>query len=401
VEPERGLKPPPSPIPLIIPAPSQQTHRSMYQARIASPDEFRDNRDAWDRLASSMHFPTIFCTWEWIYTWWEHFGRQHELAVVFIHDGEELKGVLPLFAYRAVLKGGWLTGRVLSYAGTTEVYPDHLDVICAEHDAAACMEAVERLLSAGYRAWDVLQLPLITADSALAEWTRSRGFSFKAAIIQTSVAPYIPLTEDFEKYIGKLDKKTRYNIRSRRKKLYEQHQIKYLACTAGEEKAGLDALFALHELRARKKGIDSTFEGGKIRAFHDSLVERAGNKGWIALSLLKNASDTIAASYNFVFGNRVFSYQKGNHPGWGQFGPGSVILHDCIQDAYARGCVEYNLLQGNEAYKYDWTSQVRPLLTANVFNSTAGGRLSRAGFGLKQRLKRLIKPARKPDAVQN
>jgi len=371
----------------------------MYKAKIATPDEFRDSRDAWDRLASSMRFPTIFCTWEWIYTWWEHFGRQHELAVIFIYDGMELKGVLPLFANRAFFNGGWLTGRILSYAGTTEVYPDHLDIICAGPDTDACMAAIDRFLSTEYRAWDVLRLPLITEDSALASWTRTSRFPFKAGVSEASVAPYIPLTGDFDQYIGRLDKKTRYNIRSRRKKLYEQHRFKYVVCGEGEEHEGLNAIFHLHELRAQKKGIASTFEGKPIRSFHDDLIDRMRAKGWISLSLLKNETDTIAASYNFLFGKRVFSYQKGSHPAWGQFGPGSVILNECIHDAFSRGCEEYNLLQGNEEYKNDWTSQARPLLTANIFNSTVNGRLSLAGYRLKQRLKNMIKPARKPAAV--
>ena len=373
----------------------------MYKAKIATLDEFRICREAWDNLALSMRFPTVFCTWEWIHTWWEHFGAKNTLAIVFIYDDTELKGILPLFVYRTLFKGGWLTGRILSYCGTTDVYPDHLDIICASHDTEECMAAVESFLSTQYRAWDVIQLPLITEDSALASWTRTGGFPFKVGINEASVAPYIPLTEDFERYIGRLDKKTRYNVRSRRKKLYDQHRFEYVICGAGEEKEGLEAIFHLHELRAKKKGITSTFEGGKIRAFHDSLIDRVRDKGWISLSLLRNETDTIAASYNFMFGNRVFSYQKGNHPAWGQFGPGSVILHECIQDAFSRGFEEYNLLQGNEAYKYDWTLQARPLLTANIFNSTVNGRLSLGGFYLKQRIKGMVKPARKPVVAPN
>lgn len=373
----------------------------MYKAKIATLDEFRSSREAWNNLALSMRFPTVFCTWEWIHTWWEHFGANNTLAIILIYDDTELKGIFPLFVYRALFKGGWLTGRILSYCGTTDVYPDHLDIICASHDTEECMATVERFLSTQYRAWDVIHLPLITADSALASWTRTGEFPFKVGINEASVAPFIPLTEDFERYIGRLDKKTRYNVRSRRKKLYEQHQFQYVTCDAGAEKQGLNALFDLHELRAKKKGITSTFEGMRIRAFHDDIIDKMRDKGWVSLSLLRNETDTIAASYNFLFGNRVFSYQKGSHPAWGQYGPGSVILHECINDAFSRGFEEYNLLQGNEAYKYDWTSQVRPLLTANIFNSTIGGRLSLRGFHMKQRLKNMVKSVRKPAAVQS
>lgn len=373
----------------------------MYKAKIATLDEFRDSREAWNNLALSMRFPTIFCTWEWIYTWWEHFGAKKTLAIVFIYDDTALKAILPLFAYRAFFRSGWLNGKILSYCGTTDVYPDHLDIICASQDSNECMAEAERFLSTQYRAWDVIQLPLVTADSALASWASADEFAFNVRINEVSVAPYIPLSEDFERYIGRLDKKTRYNIRSRRKKLYEQHQFRFVICDSGAETQGLNALFDLHELRAEKKGISSTFEGKRIRAFHDDIIDKMRGKGWISLGLLRNETGTIAASYNFLFGNRVFSYQKGSHPAWGQYGPGSVILHDCINDAYSRGFEEYNLLQGNESYKYDWTSHVRPLLTANIFNSTIGGRLSLVGYHMKQRLKNMVKSFRKPAVVQN
>jgi hypothetical protein len=367
----------------------------MYEARLATLDEFLGSRDAWDELALSMKYPTIFCSWEWIYTWWEHFGAGYNPVIVLVHDGAVLKGILPLFGRTTLLEGGWLSGRVLFYGGSTEVYPDHLDVICAAADAQACMTAISGFLSTSYRDWDVIRLSLIAEDSTLAGWMRDGKFPFRTFGQQVTVAPYIPLTESFERYIGQLDKKTRYNIRSRRKKLFEQHGVRYVVCGPGEEKQGLSALFELHELRARKKGITSTFEGGKIMAFHEGLIERVRDKGWVSLSLLKNATDTIAASYNFMFGNRAFSYQKGNHPAWGQYGPGSVILHECINDAFSRGFEEYNLLQGNEAYKQDWTSRARTLLTGHIFNSTAAGRLSFAGLRMKERLKRIIRRGRK------
>lgn len=373
----------------------------MYKARIATIDEFRNSRDAWDKLALSMRYPMVFCTWEWIYTWWENFSAKNTLVIIFIHDEAELKGILPLFAYRAFFKQGWAIGRILSYCGTTDVYPDHLDIICADRDTQECMTAISRFLSMEYCAWDVIHIPLITEDSALAAWMKTERFPFKASLNQVSVAPYIPLADDFERYIGGLDRKMRYNLRSRRKKLYEQHRFGYLRCLPSEENEGLNALFHLHELRANKKAIVSTFKGDRIRAFHDCLVDRMRDKGWISLSLLRNETDTIAASYNFLFGNRVFSYQKASDPAWGQFGPGNVILLECIDNAFSQGFEEYNLLQGNETYKYDWTSRARPLLTANIFNSTVGGWLSLIGLYMKQRLKHITKGAKKPTSVQD
>src|SRR5262245_30791841 len=199
----------------------------MYRARLATQDDVRNSRDAWNALALTMRFPTVFCTWEWIQTWWEHFGAGKSPLTVFIHENDELKGILPLFVFRTPFAAGaWLSRRVLSYAGTTDVYPDHLDIVCAAQDASECMKAVERFLSTEYREWDAIYLPLFTADSGLGEWVRSSTLPFDAQVIEASVAPFIPLAGDFEGFLGSFDKKARYNMRSRKKKLQEK-QFRY------------------------------------------------------------------------------------------------------------------------------------------------------------------------------
>jgi len=87
----------------------------MYTVKVASIDEFRESKEAWNELVSKLAFPSIFCTWEWIYTWWEHFGDKYQLLILFIYEGAELKGIFPLALRKSVLKNDWLTGRIFFY----------------------------------------------------------------------------------------------------------------------------------------------------------------------------------------------------------------------------------------------------------------------------------------------
>ena len=59
----------------------------MYTVKIATLKQFQESKEIWNRLASEMVFPSIFCTWEWVYTWWEHFGESYEPVIFFVCEG--------------------------------------------------------------------------------------------------------------------------------------------------------------------------------------------------------------------------------------------------------------------------------------------------------------------------
>jgi CelD/BcsL family acetyltransferase involved in cellulose biosynthesis len=140
-------------------------------------------------------------------------------------------------------------------------------------------------------------------------------------------------------------------------------------------------------LRSRKKNIQSTFSSVDIREFHKSLWKRINNSGWLSLRFLKSEKKIIAASYNFNYQGRVFSYQKGMDPEWERYGPGKAIVYEAIREAFLTGSKEYNFLRGNEEYKSGWTRECRPLFTVTIYNSTVGGRIT----GILSRLRNLLK----------
>ena len=137
----------------------------MYKVKAATIKEFQESREAWNRLGLLMSLPSIFCTWEWVYTWWEHFGRNYEPVILFVYKDTGLVGILPL-AYQKT-RNGALIGRKLSYCGSMELYPDHLDIICSKEDAEQSLDAVFEFLRSEYKEWDVLNISLFSEESSL------------------------------------------------------------------------------------------------------------------------------------------------------------------------------------------------------------------------------------------
>lgn len=366
----------------------------MYKVKIADIKEFQENRERWNHLTLVMNIPSIFCTWEWIYTWWEHFGNAYEPLILFIYKDTELKGILPLAFHKTTSIINNLNnssiGRILSYCGSIELYPDHLDIICPKEEANPCLDAVFDFLSSEYRNWDVLQISLLTDGSNLLSYFNKGNKHFDSAIKQSSVAPFISLSDNFGEYIKKFNSKQRYNIKSRQTKLYEQFGVKYIACNPSQIFEGLKTLFHLHELRAKRKDIMSTFKGPHLFNFHYALSQRISKHDWIWLRFLKTKEEIISVAYGIQYGKHLFYYQIGLNPEWERYGPGAVLIYEVIQEAFSRNYKEFDFLRGNEEYKKTWTQNHRALFDMKIYNRTLCGNFSKIIFSSRNMVKRYL-----------
>jgi CelD/BcsL family acetyltransferase involved in cellulose biosynthesis len=192
-----------------------------------------------------------------------------------------------------------------------------------------------------------------------------------------SSANYIPLNEGFENYLQSFDKKEHYNLRSRNKKI-QQHGFAFHGSVPLQAAKGIDDLLLLHEVRSAQKGLASTFSNPKIISFHKDFATLIEKNDWLCLRFIGNDKENIAASYNFKYKGRVFSYQKGMAPQWERLGPGKAIVYEAIREAFEQGMKEYNFLQGNEEYKNSWAKNKRGLYNLTLYNRSIPARLSRS-----------------------
>lgn len=368
--------------------PPPTSNMALFKVVNVSENEFIQSRETWNRLASSMEYPTIFCTWEWIHTWWNHFGREYERIILFVYRNDILTAVLPLFLDYGE-KPSPITPRRLGYCGSTRLYPDHLDIICDKNHANACLDAAFEFLVKEFRGWDIFELPFVAEDSNIASWLEENHDRVRWRVKSQTFAPYINISGSFDDYLRSFNSRHRYTIVNRWRKFFDKHAALYDKCTDDNASACLETLFNLHARRAFTKQIDSSFSGEEIFRFHLDLLAAMRDQKRIWLRILKTENETIAAYYGFVFENRVFYYQLGLDPQWQSHSPGMVILYEVIREAFAGDFREFNFLQGEEEYKYKWTKTHRRLLTISVYNGNLAGSLSRLRDGAKENLKKL------------
>jgi hypothetical protein len=366
----------------------------MCRVKVATLEEFSSCKEQWNSLVRSMKRPSVFCTWEWVHTWWEHFGGKYEAFILLVYDNDHLIGILPLGLRRMIPEDGLVPVRVLSIFGTYELCPDDTDFIYSGIDAGGCLRAVLEFLSTKFKEWDVLHFSHVAEDNHLLQFFSSNRSCLQRKVCAVSTAPYIPLESkfgnDFEKYLQSLSSNKRHDLRRRRRGLHAKSGINYVHSIPGQSGVGIKQLFDLHSLRANMKGIKSSFQGERLLRFHRKISQVFEQNGSLFLRFLDAGGTAVAALYCFHFEGRLFAYQSGLDPDWESKGVGSTLLFDVISEAADRGVTEFDFLRGGESYKDTWTSETRTLYDVWVYNSTVRSTLFRLTSRARSTGKKLI-----------
>lgn len=365
----------------------------MLRIHAADVSLFNASREAWNALVLSMNRPSVFCTWEWIHAWLRILGQSYQPLILFAYNGDTLVGILPFAVKTMRIEDGVVPGRAITFCGSRELYPDHMDIIASAEDATECMRAAMHYLSVEFKSWDVMHFSHVSDDAALLEYVRS---SYPETDIRhVSLAPYIPIRDAFdgnyEKYMMSLSRNKRHDLRRRNKKLITEDGVLYVADDLKKNGDCIRTLFTLHKMRADSKGIETTFSGQTLQAFHEEIAGIFQDNGWLTLRVMRRGEKVLASLYCFTFAGRVFAYQSGIDPAWEPKGIGSAVLYNMVEEAFQSKCIEFDFLRGGEEYKGSWTEYARSQYTVNIYNSSITGQMIRETGKVRALAKRLIK----------
>lgn len=303
----------------------------------------------WDGLLARSASNVVFLTHAFQSIWWEELGDGHLRVVVGEGGHDRPLFIAPLYASQ--VDG---LGRTLRLVGGTEV-ADYLDILAAPDD----MEPAWRLLFEHLRAdrdgWESLDL------WALPEWSPSRAivgrlaaeFGWTCEETVDDVCPLITLRPTWRDYLACLDKKDRHEIRrkiGRLERAAPGEQFRLLR-PDDDLDAAVAHFFALH----RKSGADKAgFWDDRRVDFFRRLIAAAREQGWLRLALQTVDGAPAAAVLAFRYGDRYYVYNSGYDPAYRDLAAGVVCMARTIQAAIEEGAATFDLLQGDEAYKYNF-----------------------------------------------
>jgi CelD/BcsL family acetyltransferase involved in cellulose biosynthesis len=290
---------------------------------------------AWSALAAQRQPPSIFLTPEWIAV-----ARAHEASQpITLTVGEASRGVAALAREpdgTITFAGGQLT--------------DEQDVLAApghEEDVAA---AVAQWV--GAQRPPRVRLEYVPEDrptlDAFARVLAEAGY--RVARARQVVSPVLDLPRSYDTYVESLGKKERHELRRKVRRLESAGVAAFRFASDAERGAVLDRFLALHRL---SRGEKAGFMTPATERFFRDVAEAQAPLDRLRLGVLSFDGDDAAVLFGFAIGPVISLYNAAYAPGLASLSIGIVSHAWAVRAAIARGYTTYDLLRGDERYKYD------------------------------------------------
>jgi CelD/BcsL family acetyltransferase involved in cellulose biosynthesis len=199
---------------------------------------------------------------------------------------------------------------------------------------------------------------------AFASVLTAAGYRTRRA--RQTVSPVLDMPESYETYVRSLGKKERHELRRKVRRLETAGAATFRFAADVERGAVLDRFFALHHVsRGQKAGFMTPGVEGFFRDVADALAPL----GRLRLGVLSFEGADVAVLFGFALGPVIALYNAAYEPGLASLSVGIVSHAWAVREAIAQGYRTYDLLRGDEPYKYDLGARDRSLARLDAVRS--------------------------------
>ena len=163
--------------------------------------------------------------------------------------------------------------------------------------------------------WDLIKLEGVHENAMIKKYLTS-DHPKKNGVLMTSVpstrCPYLVIDKTFEGYLKSFSAKKRQTLLRKRKILMNREKAVLKTVHSDEEpEKHIQALFALHDERARRKGIKTTFFGEDVYKFHNKAIRYLLKDGKVMLAFLYKEMNPLVSYYCIKYNQKYYYYQAG------------------------------------------------------------------------------------------
>jgi CelD/BcsL family acetyltransferase involved in cellulose biosynthesis len=311
--------------------------------------------EVWPAIAERSG--NLFASWEWISTWWRHFGRGRELAGTIARRSDGKPAVIvPLYMF------GRKPLTILRFLGHGS--GDWLGPIYAPGEEELAVTVLQATI-AGAPHWDVFLAEHMRSDQRPTQ-------ALAGTVVRSEGFPILPFRKrSWDQLLEERSSNFRQQVRRRERRLARTRRLNYRLSTDPQRlDADLDVLFNLHRARW-SRGNSSAFAGAR-EAFHREFARLALARGWLRLWIMELDDEPAAVWYGFRYGGVEWYYQAGRDPSYDSASVGFVLLCHTIRAALEDGAKGYWLLRGGETYKHRFAEEDPGVQTLAVARSLRG-----------------------------
>lgn len=342
--------------------------------KLTTNDRFEALEQVWNDLAEKADYCTIFQTFEWLYSWWQAFGDEHQLNILTVSRDGELVGIAPLMLTPRKKFG--IRSRVVEFIGTPE--SDYNDFIGADKELIT--NAVVDYLLENRNDWTLIDLDQVSERTSTSKCLRSRLESIGQPV-------WIRQSEECLAFVydGPEDKRSEYAPRKGKKlrncinyftKIDELELCELRSAEGIEDE--LYNLFRQHVARWMDTLTPSRFTEARHQDFFFKLNRQLSPKDRMSLLVLKFKGRAIAYEFNFDYKGTVCLYTCSHDVFYSKKSAGT-IMNNMLHGHYVRkGVVELDFTRGAESYKGTMTNRVYVNYRYQIFGRRLGLAASRA-----------------------
>ena len=328
---------------------------------ITNQSEFANLREAWNALLETSASDTVFLTWEWMYTWWECLGEGKKLFIILAQDEGGIVGIAPL--HITLLRFfGLSTLRHIEFLGTSVIITEYPDFIIQVGREQELVPVFLNFLFKNSSAWDALNLVSMRQDALnlklIQEYCKGKRLQYWE--YASNISPYIELPASIDEYMKSLSHDSRRNFKRFRMKLEKGRAVEMLVTNDKKSIASdFETIMQLHQKRWEQKGGPGNFAQSRVGflKFHNTIVNRFFDNGWLCLLRLMVDGIPTAGHYNIFYHNIMYNHSAGFDPEWADLRAGNVLQSLAVEDSIRKGVKEFDFLRGTEQYKYYWTNK--------------------------------------------
>jgi CelD/BcsL family acetyltransferase involved in cellulose biosynthesis len=342
--------------------------------------------DDWERLFQSAQDPSIFSSYEWVATWWAHYGGRARLQILAAYSGSNLVGLAPLILEDHVIAGLKAFTRV-KFMGTG--ISDRLDFLSA---AGAERPVVELFANHLFRQrWDIVDLDEVAEDSATAALLPSivGQLGARVKLLPQSVCPTIALPIHFNTYFSSTTRDLQRKIKRYRSQSTKNHGFELKIITSeGDLLPGLASFLAMYRNYFSQRAGTGHLTGEQFAVFRRELALKLARRGRLILALLRANGKDVAGQLCFRHGTICYEYNRCYDLAWKRENVGTALLWEVLRFCVAEGCRTYDFLRGLEQYKLDWGAKPRQQFRVRIYRNSAKVRLVQFGSHVSRALTR-------------
>ena len=340
---------------------------------ISDSENFYLLHEEWNELLKNSDSDTIFLRWEWLYNWWQVYGKWPcRLFIIVARYKGHLVGIAPFYIKKHL---GFF--REINFLGSNIVCSDYLDFILFKKKEQIILSSICFFLKQNKKTWDVLQLSDMPSVSSSIDFIESFFIKYRMVINKKyTTCPYIKLNLPWDDIYNSYASILKNTIKRKSRKFEKTSNSGIVEIASVKD---LETCFSeflrLNKLSLKKRGVKSPFLEDDFLIFHKTVIHELLGKKKMKLYFLRKEGKYIAGIYILIHESKYYYYQSGFDPAYEKDSPGTLLFHYCIKAVHEKGAKEFDFLRGDEHYKSNWTEHKRTNVKFIIYNNAINGLL--------------------------